>query len=74
MPLCVSDLSKREANLATSSGFNGGTLIGPGPEPGGGLVVDKGGAAGGIEGGGSTEMPLNFGKGPAVQSRHKRNC
>jgi hypothetical protein len=43
-PPGVSDFSKRELNLFTSSGFKGGTLTGApgaaGGPPGGGLVVD----------------------------------
>lgn len=58
-PFGVSDFSKREPNLFTSSGLNGGTLTGA-PEPaGGGLAVDG-------RDGAPTEIPSNRGKGPAT--------
>lgn len=61
IPFTTSDLSKRETNLFTSSGCNGGTRIGP-VAPGGGLAVLGSGAAGVV----STEIPSNRGNGPAI--------
>lgn len=56
----MSDFSKRELNLFTSSGLNGGTLTGPlGPAAGGGLAV-----AG--RDGTPVDIPSNRGKGPAA--------
>lgn len=59
-PFWVSDLSKRDLNLFTSSGFNGGTLTGPG---GGGLAVEG-------RDGGASVRPSNRGKGPAIQQNY----
>lgn len=58
-PFGVSDFSKRELNLFTSSGLSGGTLTGPVEAAGGGLAVA---GRDGVE----TEIPSNRGKGPAT--------
>lgn len=58
-PFCVSDLLKRAENLATSSGFNGGTLRGA--LFGGGLVAV----------GRSMLRPEKLGRGPAVTVKNE---
>jgi hypothetical protein len=58
-PFGVSDFSKRELNLFTSSGLSGGTLTGPTEPAGGGLAVDG-------RDGLAIVIPSNRGKGPAA--------
>lgn len=62
-PFWVSDFSKSEVNLLTSSGFKAGTLTGPPAGAGGGLAV-----AG--RGGGPSVRPSNQGSGPAAMSQY----
>lgn len=66
----TSDLSKSDVNLLTSSGFNGGTRIGP-PADGGGLVVPRSRPLGAEA---STTIPSKRGRGPATSNVSTRTA
>jgi hypothetical protein len=58
----MSDFSNSETNLLASSGWSGGTRIGP-PGPGGGLLVPDSGTLAVV----STTIPSKRGRGPAMK-------
>lgn len=63
--LATSDFSNNETNLLTSSGFRGGTRMGPGA--GCGLLAP---ASRGEGAAASTVIPSNLGNGPAIVRQH----